>query len=226
MSFNPAIITDNLPQILAGLRLTILLWLAGTVAGMALGFVLAVFQTSRLWPVRLLVAVYQSIFRGTPFLVQIFLLYYGGPLVGLMLSAETAGVLGLTLYSAAYFTEIFRAGFGAVNVGQAEAGQICGLSKFQILRHIQLPQMMVTITPALVGMFIVMSKETAILSVMTVPEITAVLSGIGSATFTYVETLLVLVLCYWVLVGVTTWIGGRVERRMQRHLLTANGKTA
>src|SRR5690606_35875618 len=100
------------------------------------------------------------------------------------------------------------------------------LSKFQILRHIQLPQMMVTITPALVGMFIVMSKETAILSVMTVPEITAVLSGIGSATFTYVETLLVLVLCYWVLVGVTTWIGGRVERRMQRHLLTANGKTA
>lgn len=226
MSFNPAIITDNLPQILAGLRLTILLWLVGTITGMALGFVLALLQTSRFWPVRFLVSVYQSIFRGTPFLVQIFLLYYGGPLIGLMLSAETAGVLGLALYSAAYFTEIFRAGFGAVSVGQAEAGRICGLSEFQILRHVQLPQMMVTITPALVGMFIVMSKETAILSVMTVPEITAVLSGIGSATFTYVETLLMLVLCYWTLVGATTWIGTRVERHMQRHLLPANGKTA
>lgn len=226
MSFNFAIITDNLPQILAGLRLTIILWLVGTVAGMALGFLLALLRTSRHWQIRLLVSVYQSIFRGTPFLVQIFLLYYGGPLIGLMLSAEVAGVLGLALYSAAYFTEIFRAGFAAVHIGQAEAGRICGLSEFQILCHIQLPQMMVTITPALIGMFIVMSKETAILSVMTVPDITAVLSGIGSATFTYIETLLTLVLCYWALVGLTTWVGAKVERHMQRHLLPAQGKIA
>lgn len=226
MTFNPAIITDNLPQILAGLRVTIILWLVGTITGMALGFVLALLQTSRHWYIRFVVGVYQSIFRGTPFLVQIFLLYYGGPMVGLMLSAEMAGVLGLTLYSAAYFTEIFRAGFGAVNIGQAEAGRICGMSNFQILYHIQLPQMMVTITPAIVGMFIVMSKETAILSVMTVPDITAVLSGIGSSTFTYVETLLALVLCYWFIVGTTTWIGGNVERRLQRHLLPAKGNAA
>ena len=225
MSFNPAIIIDNLPQILDGLRLTILLWLTGTIAGMVLGFLLAVVQTTRSRLVRFLVAAYQSIFRGTPFLIQIFLLYYGGPLFGLMLSAETAGILGLTLYSAAYFTEIFRAGFGAISLGQAEAGHICGLSNFQILRHIQLPQMMVTITPALVGTFIIMSKETAILSIMTVPEITAVLSGIGSATFTYVEPLLTLVLCYWALVGATSWIGMHVEHHMQRHLRPENGKT-
>lgn len=226
MSFNPAIIIDNLPQILAGLQLTIILWLVGTIAGMVLGFILALLQTSRYWQIRFVVGVYQSIFRGTPFLVQIFLLYYGGPMIGLMLTAEVAGVLGLALYSAAYFTEIFRAGFGAVHIGQAEAGRICGLSDLQVLRYIQLPQMLVTITPALVGMFIVMSKETAILSVMTVPDITAVLSGIGSATFTYVETLLALVLCYWGLVGITTWIGARIERHIQRHLLPAQGKTA
>jgi len=224
MTFDPAIITDNLDRIAAGLGLTIVLWLSGTVAGMVLGFVMALVQRIRNPVARGLVACYQSIFRGTPFLVQVFVLYYGGPLVGLMLSAETVGVLGLALYSGAYFTAIFQGGLAAVPTGQVEAARIAGFTGWQILRHVGLPQMMITIAPALVGTFIVMVKETAILSVATVPELTAVLSGIGSATFTFVETLLVLVLCYWVLVGLTTWAGARIERRMQRHL--RNGATS
>lgn len=167
------------------------------------------------------VMVYLTVFRGTPFLIQLFILYYGGPAFGLVLDPIPAGIIGLTLYGAAYFTEIFRAGFNSVHKGQIEAGRIFGLSHAQIIFRIELPQMLVIILPSLVSMFIVLSKETAVLSVITVPELTAILSGIGFKTFTYVETMLTLLATYWAIVGAISALGAIAERKVSAFITSS-----
>ena len=102
------------PSLLKGFGNTILCWALGTVFGMALGLVIALIQRYAPRWVTWIVQAYIEVIRGTPFLVQLFVLYYGGPLVGLRLDALPAGLLGLTIYGSPYFAEIFRSGFRAV----------------------------------------------------------------------------------------------------------------
>ncbi len=216
--FNPAAITHNLPQIGAGLAMTVGTWVASTVAGALIGFAAALAQQLGGRFARAAIRVYVELFRGTPFLVQLFLLYYGGPAFGLTLEPLTAGVLSLALYAGAYFTEAFRSGFASVPRGHLEAASCLGMTPWQAVFRVQLPQMLVLILPALTNLTIVLSKETAVLSIVTVPELTFVLTGIGSATFAFVETLLALSVCYLVLVELATWAGAAFERRVGRRL--------
>ncbi|AJY38227.1 amino acid ABC transporter permease (plasmid) [Burkholderia humptydooensis] len=214
--FDPAVITQNLHPILSGFGVTIGTWTAGVAIGIAIGFVVAVLQLfSNRW-IRGVLRAYIECFRSTPFLVQLFILYYGGPALGLTLGPVTAGVLGLGLYGGAYFAEAFRSGFRSIPPGHLEAAQCLGLSRWQTVWRVQLPQMLVLIVPALTNLTIVLSKETAVLSIVTVPELTFVLTGIGSETFAFVETLLVLCVCYLALVEFTSRAGAWVETRLAR----------
>jgi polar amino acid transport system permease protein len=214
--FDLTVITHNLQPILSGLANTIGTWTAGVVIGMALGFLIAVLQLFSGSLVRGALRAYVEVFRSTPFLVQLFLLYYGGPSFGLTLEPMTAGVIGLGLYGSAYFAEAFRSGFRSVPRGHLEAAQCLGLTRWQMVRRVQLPQMLVLIVPALTNLTIVLSKETAVLSIVTVPELTFVLTGIGSATFAFMETLLVLCVCYLALVELTARAGAWAETRLAR----------
>lgn len=216
--FDPTVITHNLPAIGAGFATTLGTWLAGVAIGMLIGFLIAVLQLFCGRWIRGALRVYIELFRGTPFLVQLFLLYYGGPSFGLTLEPLTAGVLGLALYGSAYFAEAFRSGFQSVPRGHLEAASCLGLSRWQTVLRIQLPQMLVLIVPALTNLTIVLSKETAVLSIVTVPELTFVLTGIGSATFAFVETLLALCICYLVLVELAARAGQWVEARVARFM--------
>ncbi|CAM2139931.1 polar amino acid transport system permease protein [Pararobbsia alpina] len=218
-SFDPGVITHNLPEIGHGLLLTLGTWAAGVSIGLLLGFVIAVIQLFAGKGVRGVLRAYIELFRGTPFLIQLFLLYYGGPNFGLTLEPMTAGVLGLGLYGSAYFAEVFRAGFQSVPKGHLEAAECLGLSRWQAVTRIQLPQMLVIIVPALTNLIIVLSKETAVLSIVTVPELTFVLTGIGTESFAFVETLLVLCVCYLALVELTSRTGTWAERRLARFAL-------
>jgi polar amino acid transport system permease protein len=216
--FDVAILTDGLPAIARGLAVTIGVWIAGVVSGLGLGLVVAAAQmlTGR-W-VRLGLRAYIEVFRGTPFLVQLFILYYGGPSFGLKLPPLAAGILALGLYGGAYFSEAFRSGFESIPPGQLEAAQCLGLSRPHIIMRIQFPQMLVIVLPALTNLIIVLCKETAVLSVVTVPELTFVLTGIGTEKFAFVETLLTLCVCYWVLVELASRLGLMVEHRVSRFL--------
>ncbi|HTJ92286.1 MAG TPA: amino acid ABC transporter permease [Pararobbsia sp.] len=215
-SFDPGVITHNLPDIGHGMLITLGTWAAGVSIGLLLGFVIAVIQLFSGNGMRGLLRIYIELFRGTPFLIQLFLLYYGGPNFGLTLEPMTAGVLGLGLYGSAYFAEVFRAGFQSVPRGHLEAAECLGLSRWQTVVRIQLPQMLVIIVPALTNLIIVLSKETAVLSIVTVPELTFVLTGIGTESFAFVETLLVLCVCYLALVELTSRVGMWAERRLSR----------
>ncbi|MDE1181752.1 amino acid ABC transporter permease [Paraburkholderia sp.] len=216
--FDPTVITHNLQPIAAGFATTVGTWLAGVAIGLVVGFLIAVLQLFCGRPIRAVLRFYIELLRGTPFLVQLFLLYYGGPSIGLTLDPMTAGVVGLGLYGSAYFAEAFRSGFQSVPPGHVEAAACLGLTRWQTILRIQTPQMLVLIVPALINLTIVLSKETAVLSIVTVPELTFVLTGIGSATFAFVETLLALCVCYLALVELTSRAGMWAETRIARYI--------
>jgi polar amino acid transport system permease protein len=188
---------------------------------MALGFLIAcIYQWSGRW-IRGLLQAYIEIVRGTPFMIQLFILYYGGPHFGLLLSPVEAGIAGFVVYGSPYFAEIFRAGFASTPKGQFEAARCMGFSEWTIVRRIVLPQMLVSITAPLTNFVIILTKETAILSVVTVPELLYETQTMAAETFTYVEPFLVLSLFYWAMVEFTSWLGRRVELRVTRHLRRA-----
>lgn len=214
-----SVLIEYWPDIIEGIWLTLLIWAAGMFFGMFFGVLLALLQLKAYFPIVLLVKMLNTILRGTPFLILLFLLYYGGPYIGLVLDPLPAGIIGLSIYSAAYFSEIFRSGFLAVPKGQVEAASMLGFSKLQILTRISLPQMMLVIFPALVNMTIILVKETSIVSVITVSELTSTLSRIGSLTFAYIPTLTFLALFYWVLLeGLSLW-ARRVEKKLAHYLI-------
>ncbi|MGE0007469.1 MAG: amino acid ABC transporter permease [Parvibaculaceae bacterium] len=206
------------PSLLRGFGFTILCWAAGTVCSMVLGLVIALLQRYAPKPARWAIAGYIEIIRGTPFLVQLFVLYYGGPFVGLKLDAMPAGLLGLTIYGSPYFAEIFRSGFGAVAPGQIEAARAMGMAEVRIVRRILLPLALVSALPALVNFAIVLTKETVILSIITVPELRYQVDRMITETFRYFEANLALALFFWGLVEVISRLGRLIERRVTRYM--------
>ncbi len=208
MSFDVALILHNLPGILRALGISLALWFAGTIAAVLLGFVVAVARRYGPRPLDRVLWLIVEVLRGTPFLIQLFLLYFGGPFMGLSLDPAPAGLLGLSVYGAAYFSEIFRAGFEAVPRGHVEAAECVGLSRFQIVRRILVPEMTMLVLPACTNMAIILLKETAILSTITVPELTFTVSNIGTEHYAFVEAFFILALVYWGLVE----LSGRLSR--------------
>jgi len=206
-------------DLLIGFGMTLFTWALGTLLGLALGFAIELARRfgprSLGWPIR----AYVEFIRGTPFLVQLFVLYYGGPLIGLRLDALPAGVLGLAVYGSAYFTEILRAGFDAVPKGQIEAARAIGFPDTVIVRRVMVPVMMVSALPALVNFAIILTKETVILSMITVPEIMFQTQTMMSETFAFVEPILILALFFWGFVEVISRLGRRLERRFTHYLL-------
>jgi len=216
-AFDLQVITDRLPEILSGFGTT--LWATGLscLFAMVMGLIVSLGLTANFKMLRYPVRLYVEIFRTTPFLIQLFLIYYGGPSIGLYLDPLEAGILGLSLYGSAYYAEIFRAGFASVSKGHVEVAEMMGFSVPQIIWRIQVPQMMVLIVPALVNTSIILGKETAIFSIVTVPELTFVLTGIGSETYAYAETLLVLSIAYLTLAEATSRLGLLVEKRLNKY---------
>ncbi|WP_342653046.1 amino acid ABC transporter permease [Pseudomonas sp. F3-2] len=218
MIFDPTIITDHLGDIGSGFMVTLATWSSGVVLGIALGMLIAVAQVFGNNFVRAPLRVFIELIRSTPFLVQLFLVYYGGPSFGLSLDPIPAGILGLGVYGSVYFAEIFRSGFDSVARGQLEAADCLGITRLQCIWRIQVPQMLVIILPALVNMITVLCKETAVLSIITIPELTMVLTGIGSETFAFVETLLMLCIGYLILVELCSRLGMLLETRVGRFM--------
>jgi polar amino acid transport system permease protein len=220
MTLDLDLIASMGPELLRAAGVTLSTWLFGALAAVMLGFVVAVAR--RYGPLFLnqILRAYVELMRGTPFLIQLFLLYYGGPFIGISLDPIPAGLLGLSVYGAAYFSEIFRAGFEAVPRGHIEAGECLGLTRTQIVVRIMLPEMTMLILPAGVNMMIIMLKETAVLSFITVPELTFKISQIGSANYAFVESLFLLACIYWGLVELCSYLGYLAESKVRKYGLS------
>ncbi len=216
MTIDPAVIIGNLPAIGRALLMTLWLWLAALAASTVLGLLVAVARRMGGPWLDLPLGVLVQVVRGVPFLVQIFLLYFGGPAIGIVLEQFTAGLLALSVFGGCYMSEVFRTGFRAVPRGHMEAAACVGLTRWQTLRRITVPEMLVLVLPAGTNIAVALIKETAVLSVISVPELTGVVSGIGSETYAFVEALFTLSLLYWALVELCARAGRLLERRLSR----------
>jgi polar amino acid transport system permease protein len=208
------VLLHYLPSLISGFGVTVLCWGLGSILGLAIGFVIALLNRLRFAPLRWLLRVYVEILRGTPFLMQLFMLYAGGPYIGLELSATAAGILGLGLYASAYFAEIFRGGFTAVPQGQIEAATSVGMTSFDILLRVRLPIALVATAPAIVNMLVILSKETVVLSIITVPELMYQMQTMAAETFTAFDAIFAMAVFYWILIEAVSRIGRRLEVKL------------
>lgn len=213
------IVAETLWAVARGLPLTVGIWLAAVATGLIAGLLVAIARHFGPAPLNVALLTVVEVVRGVPFLVQAFLLYFGGPFIGLDLTPIVAGWLALSIYAAAYFSEVFRAGFRAIPPGHVEAARLLGLNTPQTVTRILLPEMALGVLPALANLAVILIKETAILSIITVPELTFTVSGVGSATFAFAQTTAALALGYWFLVELTAWAARRLERAIARATL-------
>ena len=203
------------PLMFAGLVTTAWICALATVLGIAVGLLLACIEGLAFGPLYVAARAYIEMMRGLPILILLFVLYYGGPSIGLRLKAETVGVLGLGFYSAAFFAEIFRSGFQSIPTGQIEAARMAGLTGTQIIHHIKLPQMLMLITPPMVNQVIILVKESAVLSIITVAELTKNTTQFVNETYAVIEPYLAAALLYWLLVEAVAQLGKFVERQVR-----------
>ena len=173
MSFDWSLIWDNIPILLQGAVITIQITVMAVGCGFFIGMIAALANLSRFRIVRLLVKCYVELFRGTPLLVQIFMIYFALPMViGQSINPYVAAVTACSINSGAYVSEIFRAGIQSIDKGQMEAGRSLGLTWGQTMRYIVMPQAFKAIIPPLGNEFIAMMKDTSLVSVIGFEELT------------------------------------------------------
>ena len=159
---------------------------------------------------------YISLIRGTPLLVQIFIWYLGLPRLGIILQSVVAGILALGVNYGAYMTEIFRAGIQAIGKGQYEAAEALGMSRGQTFRRIVLPQAFRVVIPPIGNEFIAMMKDSSLVSIMSIWELTYRAQKIGRQNFRNLETFLIAAAFYWILTVMFQLLQGKLEEYMAR----------
>ena len=182
-----------------GTAVTLGLTAAASVLGLTLGVAGAAALRGRFQVLRRLVALYVELIRNTPFIVQMFFIFFGLPSLGLRLSAMTAAVLAMTVNLTAYATEIMRAGIDAVPAGQREAGRALGLHALPIFGLVVLPQALANVYPALVSQVVITMLESAVVSQIAVVDLTHVADFIQSRNFRAFETYFVITAVYFAL---------------------------
>ena len=211
------LVAQSAPFLLKGAGFTVVLSVGGMAFGLALGFGLALMRLSRVRPIDWLARVYVSFFRGTPLLVQLFLIYYGLPQVGLELDPLPAALIGFSLNMAAYACEILRAAIGSIERGQWEAAASIGMTRAQAMRRVILPQAARTALPPLGNSFISLVKDTALAATIQVPELFRQAQLITARTFEVFTMYLAAALIYWVLASALAHVQHRLEQRVNRH---------
>jgi polar amino acid transport system permease protein len=184
------------PELLAGTLLTIELSLISMGIGLVVAVLLAALRTFGPAPARWLIAAYVELIRNTPFLIQLYFVFFALPGMGLRLSAGAAAVTAMVINLAAYAVEILRAGLEAVPVGQIEAGRALGLSPYRIVRHVILAQAVRTVYPAMASQFILVLLGSSIVSAIAAEELTAVGNNIMIQTFRSFEVFGVITAIY------------------------------
>ena len=197
--FQFGVLTQYREQILAGLWLTVEISAVSIVAGTALGIVLAFLRSMAGRGVRVAVDTYVELIRNTPFLVQLFLIYFGLPAAGLRVGAVTAALIGMTVNLAAYSTEIIRSGIEAVHKSQIEAGEALGFTQVQVYRHVVLVPALQKVYPALCSQFVLMMLASSICSAISTGELTAAASFVQSQSYRSFEVYLAVTGIYLVL---------------------------
>ncbi|POZ63393.1 amino acid ABC transporter permease [Chromobacterium alticapitis] len=220
------LMADSLPSLLyAGAVFTVPLTLLSFAGGLALGLLVALIRLFGPRPLVLLVRGYSWLVRGTPLLVQLFVIFYGLPRVGIVFDPFPAALLGFVLNVGAYTSEVIRAAIASVPKAQWEAAYSLGMSWSQAMRRAILPQAGRVAVPPLANSFISLVKDTSLAAVLTVPEMFQAAQRIAATTYEPLMLYLEAAFIYLMLSTVLTWMQERLEKRFDRHVASVGAAT-
>ncbi|MBD7935951.1 MULTISPECIES: amino acid ABC transporter permease [Cytobacillus] len=209
-------VLPSLPFILQGLGVTLQIVCLAGILGFLLGIILSLCKISKIKLLNWLANAYTSVFRGTPLILQLMIIYFGSPQVlGFQIEGVTAAIIGFALNSAAYISEIIRAGIQAIDKGQQEAAMALGVPYRPTMVNIILPQAMKNILPALMNEFITLTKESALVTTIGVMDVMRRAYQVGANQYQFMEPLLLAGIIYYILVTILTFLGKLVEGRLR-----------
>jgi len=177
-----------------------------------IGLLAALARSCRVSALRFIAGSYIEIIRNTPVLLQIFIVFFGLPSLGMAMSAWTAGIVALGVNVGAYLAEVFRAGIQSVPRGQLEAAAILGIGRRDIFVHVVLPQAARAVYPAIINNLIQLLLGTSLLSAIALPELTGTATVINARTLLYIQTFSMTLLAYLIMSNVLVWISGVAGR--------------
>lgn len=214
MEFNFDILLKWGPFILQGIWIVLILSFASAVIGVSIGLFCAFFKEKRI--IGKLLSFYIDFFRGTPVYVQLYFVYFGFPaLLGVSFDKWVAAIIVFGLNSGAYLAEIMRAGIEGIDKGQIEAAKALGITQRDIVKDIILPQAIRAILPAIVNEFIALTKETSVVSVIGINDLMKRYSFVVAKTYSPFEPLTLILITYYILNKILSYIGKRVERKLK-----------
>jgi len=219
---NYSLLLQHYDLLLTGARLTVVMTVGAVTLGLILGTILGLMRLSRLKAVRMVAGLYLQVFRGTPMLLQICFLYFALPQIfgpgiwtnPFLPDAALAGIVALGLNSGAYIAEIIRSGIQGIDVGQTEAARALGLSHFQTMRLVIMPQAFRLVIPPLCNEFIVLLKDTSLVSAIGAKELMYQARAMGSRYYEYFVFMVGAAIVYFCLTFVLTRLSGYIERRL------------
>ena len=214
MHFDPAVLVDYWPLLLQGAWLTLQVSAAAFVMGYVAGIAIALIALVPGWLPRLVTGLYVETLRNIPFIIILFVVYYGLPFSGIRLPAVLVGTVALALFASAYYAEIVRAAILALPRGQFESARAIGMSPISAMRHVVAPQILSTLVPPSTNMTLTMMKESAVLSSVTVPELTYQSLVVQGNTFAPFEVFAAVASIYWLIAVVIAEASRRLERRV------------
>ncbi len=212
--FDWGVIVYAFPFMLRGALVTLQISALAMLFGTAVGLAFGLLSLSNVAPVRGVIRAYVYFVRGTPALVQVFLIYFALPVAGIYISSFWGGVIALSFNAGGFIAEIVRAGIGSIDRGQTEAAMAIGMTHRQSLLFILLPQSLRRITPPLTNELITLVKGSSLLSVISVTELTRSAQVIIAAKFTPFELYAALAVFYLVIISVLAKLSEYVEHRL------------
>lgn len=210
--FDWSVITQNAHLFVWGLVVTLEYTVITCVLGLIIGLIIALVQLSPIRTLRVCGRLFVEFFRNVPLLVWLLWSYYALPIfAGINISKQAAGILALSLYGAAYYAEILRAGIQSLDHGQADAAKALGMRPWQAMRRIILPQAFRQMIPPLAGQTIIQMKNTTLLSVLTVPDLLYQASYVSSFTYRPMEVYTVVGLIFLAILIPSNYLARRLE---------------
>lgn len=206
---------EYLPLFTKAMWLTLRIGWMGILLSIVIGLVTALIRHFNVPVLKQITGIYIELFRNTPLLVQLFFMYYGLPRLGVPISAEACGVLGLALLGGAYMAEVFRSGLESIEPIQSESALSLGMNHAQVMRHIILPQAVSTSVPAFIANIIFLLKETSVFSAISLMDLMFTAKDLIGLYYKTIESLTLLVIFYLIILLPVSIIGSIIERRMR-----------
>ena len=213
---NLEVMQSYLPLFGKALWLTFWIGWLGILLSFGIGFVTAIVRHYKVPVLRQLAGIYIELFRNTPLLVQLFFLYFGLPKLGLKLNAELCGILGLALLGGAYMAETFRSGLETVEKTQIESAYSLGMSRWQVLRLVVLPEAVSVSIPGFTANVIFLLKETSVFSAISLMDLMFTAKDLIGLYYKTTECLTLLVIFYLIMLLPVSFLGSYLERRVRR----------